>query len=322
MRNIFYILLCVVLFACGKEDSLDSQICLDDLYAIQDVPEDPVKHEIYNIYKEYGVPVYFNDTIGKILLKYDKDGNPVYQIEKLDLAWKYSSYEKMNYTYSYITDKKRQMEVLGWIREYLNNADKALYPFCFFIPDSIFRENLDNDEVIILEDLYLLGFRSLTMIGGNWKSGNEQKNLVNMKRSMVVQKINNFSNDLIDFKKVTDDNSYGHKYWNEVSDLIPKYYKCDVLDPEYAGRWTGEALRAKQVEARGYIGPLGFVMGAEMGNGLFTPWDKDEDIKCYVKVMLATPDTTFRKQWGIYPLVMEKYEVLYQIITEKLGVEL
>ena len=38
--------------------------------------------------------------------------------------------------------------------------------------------------------------------------------------------------------------------------------------------------------------------------------------------MLATQEETFRKQWGAYPLVMQKYEVLYKIITEKLGVEL
>jgi len=76
------------------------------------------------------------------------------------------------------------------------------------------------------------------------------------------------------------------------------------------------------VHARSIAGRFGFVMGSVFGNGLFTPRDTKEDVELYVKVMLATQEETFRKQWGAYPLVMQKYEVLYKIITEKLGVEL
>lgn len=54
---------------------------------LQDDPDDPVKHRIYEIYETYGIPVYFNDTIGRIFLKTDVHGQPVYQYEKLDLAW-------------------------------------------------------------------------------------------------------------------------------------------------------------------------------------------------------------------------------------------
>lgn len=51
--------------------------------------------------------------------------------------------------------------------------------------------------------------------------------------------------------------------------------------------------------------------------------DTQRYLECFVKVILATgSDEVFREQWGTYPLVMEKYEVLYEIITEKLGVEL
>ena len=56
---------------------------------------------------------------------------------------------------------------------------------------------------------------------------------------------------------------------------------------------------------------------------MFTPYDTQRDLECFVKVILATgSDEVFREQWGTNPLVMEKYEVLYEIITEKLGVEL
>ena len=323
MRKILYVLCCLAMIACGNEDTLESQIHFDDLYGIQDDPNDPVKHEIYNIYKEYGVPVYFNDTIGRIFLKTDVNGQPVYQIETLDLAWRYDYYEKSNYKYLYIKDADRQLEIISWIRNYLEASDKVLYPFCFFVTEAVQKEDLDNDEVSFIEDPYVLGFRTLTMVMENWEEGSEDTHLKEMKRSMVVQKINNYSNDLIDFKQVSDANWYGQKYWHELASDVSQYYNCSVLDPDYKGNLSGDALEAKRVEARGVAGRFGFVMGSDMfGNGLFTPWDTKEDVELYVKVMLATQEETFRKQWGAYPLVMQKYEVLYKIITEKLGVEL
>lgn len=322
MRTIFYILFCFALIACGKEGALDSQIRFDNLYTIQDDPDNPVKHEIYNIYEEYGVPVYFNDTIGKVFLKNNEDGQPIYQIEKLDLAWKYDSYEKIRYSYRYITESDRKLEILGLIRDYLDDADKPLYPFCFFVPDTVIKEDIENDDTELLDNTCLLGFRTLTMIMSNWEEGSEKKNLSNMKRSMVIQRINNYSNDLIDFQNVSDPNWYTSKWWSDLDSTIPSGYACDVLDPDYEGDLTGAELETEKEKARDIAGRFGFVMGAEFGDGMFTPYDVKEDLRCFVKVMLATPDKIFRQQWGTYPLVMEKYEVLYKIITEKLGVVL
>ena len=56
---------------------------------------------------------------------------------------------------------------------------------------------------------------------------------------------------------------------------------------------------------------------------MITTYDKKRDLECLVKVKMSNgSDEVYREQWGTYPLVMEKYEVLYEIITEKLGVEL
>ena len=323
MRRFIYICFCLLMIACSKESTLESRINLDELYVIQDDPDDPVKHRIYEIYETYGIPVYFNDTIGRIFLKTDVHGQPVYQYEKLDLAWGYDSYEKLEYHYQYITDPEKQLEVLTWIGQYLRDADKALFPFCFFVPESVTTKNLDNREVTELDQQFMIGFRTLTMIMGNWEGENPGDILLNMKRNMVTQKIKNYSEDLAYFNKVSDANWYGTKYWSEVDNTITTYWNCDVLNPDYTGSLTGEALEEQRVEARAVTGRFGFVMGDEWGGGLFTPYDTQRDLECFVKVILATgSDEVFREQWCTYPLVMEKYDVLYEIITEKLGVEL
>ena len=86
-------------------------------------------------------------------------------------------------------------------------------------------------------------------------------------------KIKNYSEDLAYFNKVSDANWYGTKYWSEVDNTITTYWNCDVLNPDYTGSLTGEALEEQRVEARAVTGRFGFVMGDEWGGGLFTPYD-------------------------------------------------
>lgn len=322
MRRLVYIYFWLMMIACSQEETLESRINLDELYTIQDDPDDPVKHRIYEIYDTYGIPVYFNDTIGRIFLKTDVHGQPVYQYEKIDLAWGYDSYAKLEYRYQYIIDPEKQLEILTWIEQYLKDAGKALFPFCFFVPESVTAKNMDNREVTEVDQQFMIGFRTLTMIMGNWTEGSPGDILLDMKRSMVTQKIKNYSEDLAYFNKVSDANWYGQKYWSDLDNTITRYWKCDVLNPDYTGYLTGEALETARIEARPITGRFGFVMGSEWGGGLFTPYDTQKDLDCFVKVILSVSDEVFRKQWGTCPLVMEKYEVLYRIITEKLGVEL
>ena len=69
MKNVIYLILSFLILGCEKENELTSKIELENLYEIKDDPTDPVKHRIYEIYSEYGVPVYFNDTMERFLSK-------------------------------------------------------------------------------------------------------------------------------------------------------------------------------------------------------------------------------------------------------------
>ena len=71
MRTIFYIVGCLLLLGCQKEDALESKIDYVNLYEITDSPEDSVQHLRYELYKNYNVSVYFTDTVGKYFLKND-----------------------------------------------------------------------------------------------------------------------------------------------------------------------------------------------------------------------------------------------------------
>lgn len=333
MRKLWYICFWLSLVACSQEDTLESRINLENLYAIQDDPNDPVKHRIFEIYDTYGIPVYFNDTIGKILLKTDINGQPVYRYEKLDLAWGFESFEQMTYRYEYETEPAEQQKALDWIEQYLKDCDKALYPFSFFVPASVTTISRNNDDTKKVEEVtvpFLIDFRTLTVIGKNCTEEETPTLVEDMKRNMVLQKIKHYEEDLAYFNVVSDENWYGNKWWHELNgtpglqDSIPKYWNCYVLDPNYPNYWgyPEEQLEKMRVEARAITGIFGFVMGDAQTPGANTPYDPNEDLVNFVKAILNSSDELFRKQWGSYPLVIEKYEILYKIITEKLGIKL
>ena len=74
-HSILYILLVFLAVACQKESEITSSIGFENLYEIKDDPTDSIQHKRYEIYQTYGVPVYFNDTIGKVFVKTDINGD-------------------------------------------------------------------------------------------------------------------------------------------------------------------------------------------------------------------------------------------------------
>ena len=152
MRNVvLYLLLALLVLGCEKESGLTSKIELEDLYAIKDDPSDPVKHRVYELYSKYGIPVYFNDTIGKIFVKKDVTGKDVYRYETLDLSWGFTSYSQLKYSYEYMTDPDEQLTALGIIEEYLELAAKPLHPFNFFVTKSAKTIDIKDEEKIYKE---------------------------------------------------------------------------------------------------------------------------------------------------------------------------
>lgn len=63
-RFLYVLFLSVLLTACDKEEDLTPSNLGKDWFTIED-SNDPVDGAIYQFYKETGIPVYYNDTIGQ-----------------------------------------------------------------------------------------------------------------------------------------------------------------------------------------------------------------------------------------------------------------
>ena len=144
MKHIFQylcLLLALPLFAaCSDEDDLTAQIDFTSPYLIEDDPNDPVQHEVYLLFKEYDVPVYFNDTIQTRRTGTDLQGRPVIQTETIDLNWNFQSHDanSVKYTFDYLTTQDEKLRALEFARKYLSLASKKMRPFCILLVDTLY----------------------------------------------------------------------------------------------------------------------------------------------------------------------------------------
>lgn len=337
MKNIIYLIFALLVLGCQKEDALKQEMEFENLYEIRDDPNDPVKHRVYEIYEKYGVPVYFNDTIGKYFIKNDIQGTPVYDYEKLDVGWGFMSYSGVKYRYEYLTDAEKQLKALDLVKDYLDLASRQLYPFNFFILQSVRTVDAKGQEEIYDKGKFLTEFRSL-VITGDWDEEVVQTSVEEVKRQMVKSRITNYKQQIVSFNSVSKLEWYNTTYVNidkkfyeplkdtayfEYEGKIPEYYLSSTAlkDGWYAEKeFTPEGLIKFRATVREKIGQFGFVSGAK-NNSADTP-STDYDLNAYVDEMLRYPKAEFKVLWGECPLVMKKYAILYDVIVNELGVSL
>lgn len=332
MRNVIYLVFAFLILGCGNEDELTSKIEIENLYGIQDDPSDPVKHRVFEMYSEYGIPVYFNDTIGRIFVKKDVTGKDVYRYETLDLAWGFTSYDRVTYDYEYMMDPDEQLKALDIIENYLKLAAKPLHPFNFFVTKSAKITDSNDKEEIYEKGAYTINYRTLLMTG-DWTDSQVENLPGEMVREMVKSKIVNYKDLLEAFNTISDPTWYG-EIW---SNLDPHYYDYvdgigqpkawftpSALSEDWylASYFTEEKLAEFRAAVRAAIGQLGFVNGDPSWGNVLSPSNNEKDLVLYITEMLRLSRDEFEELWGGCPLVMEKYEILYDIVANKLGVEL
>ena len=136
-----YILLIGLIAACQKEDDITPGIGYENLYVIQDDPNDPVQHKRYELYQTYGVPVFFNDTIGKVFVKMDINGDSIFHYELLDLNWTFNGDNSgsVSYQVTRLSDPDLQMKALQFAEIYLENSMPALYPYAMWLTEKCYE---------------------------------------------------------------------------------------------------------------------------------------------------------------------------------------
>lgn len=332
MKKWIYVLISLIVVACGK-DELTQNMTYENLYRIQDDPSDPVKHRVYELYEKFGVPVYFNDTIGKYYVKDDINGNPYYRYELLDLNWNFYSHniDKVRYEIFYQSDVSRQMSSLDFVDSLLNDLSEPLYPSIIFLTDEVFSYEYNNvkEEEVTTLIRYALLFRLAVFTGlPDMTMGARDSLRDNVVRSLVKQKISNYSKDLTKFYAVTKSDWYERKWKDELGTadlywygpaIFQEWVKKQLMEGnKWDAPWTEEQVEAERDRVRLEIGAFGFVGGDSM----FSPGSPSKDLDFFIAEAVGCDRAEFIRRWGNCPLVMKKYEILYEVLKTKLNYEL
>ena len=355
----FYICLACLAFACQKEDEITLGIGYENLYAIVDNPDDSIQHKRYELYTTYGVPVYFNDTIGKVFVTKDINGDSVFRYETLDLNWGFNNDNRGSVTYhvTRLTEPEQQMKALRFAEVFFQNSQPGLYPYALWLTESCYEISSSGAT----SKSMITRYRNLMFAGAqNLNEGNMQTEAVSYRNDIVKQKIQVYETELKAFHVVSKD--YRKRAWLEFypNEIRPYYstiypvwlewypvaleeewdpalpnwtYRRYMTTTPYGnnsndnfpmGVWTDEDFDNYVIYTRTLVGALGFVsyQVADPKDKKFTPYTEESDLDCYLVEMLKYPRKEFLERWGSCPLVLKKYEILYAIIRDKLGVEL
>lgn len=329
MKRLFYILIVLLVLSCEKEE-LTQRIIHENLYAIKDDPTDPVKHRIYELYEKYNVPIYFNDTVGKYFVKNDVNGNPYYRYEMLDYNWKFYSdnSNKVKYKYFYQTDPERQMISLEFTDRLLNEMSAPLRPYAIFLVDSVYYEEKDKGiKWLIMGSQFRLGmFAKLPDVTRLY-----QDSLIDQTvRGLISLKISNFQNELDKFHAVCKSEWYDREWKNDLGVdvgegpfIFTELRKKQLMQGTiWDAPWTEEQVETARKSTREAIGSYGFVGGGTASQQWFSPDDTGRDLDQYMTEILSCDREEFTRRWGSCPLVMKKYQLLYDLLKDKLDYEL
>ncbi|CDD82839.1 putative uncharacterized protein [Bacteroides sp. CAG:462] len=340
MKKISYLvclLACAAFCACEKEDALEAgKVDFSDPYVIADNPKDPIQHRRYEIYKKYGVPVFFNDTVQSEYIGEDAYGKPIYQYETLDLNWNFSTHTggDIVYHYTYLTDPAAQDSALNFAETYLSIASKKMQPFAMLLTRKT-RTNTSTPKDTIN---YLYNFRLLLL--SNMEDMNKLTKETMVARSrkmineMVLVRVQNYEKVAARFGSVSSTNNYYCRPWKELgttsqyttNSLLHTKNIYDAKWMDRYGRWvypeaTDGELDTIRMNIIDDIGQFGFICGDENTPFQDSP-TSEYDLKVFVTQLVDLGSEKFLKRYGRSPLVAEKYEILYEFITKELGVEL
>ena len=334
------ILFCMLalLAACDDSEHLSRKIDFTLPYVIEDNPNDPVQHERYLIYSEYGIPVYFNDTVQVSNIGNDFEGKPIYRYETLDLNWGFTTHSKQNtlYTYDYLTRQDEQLKGLEYVRVFLEESSTKMRPFCIFLVDTVTVKNLNNKKA--QQPKYVSGFRCLVLAQfRKFDDKSMRTNCTSILRDMCKSKILG-NNDLVSrFENISNADHFYNRPWLELgisettqdwfkkswmfspNSLYEKGYIEELMDVFSMEREEVEDARAAIMAD---IGNYGFISGFRSTPTKLSPKDVEEDLEYFIDTILEIGENEFRTRYGASSLVMEKYNIIADFITTDLGVQL
>lgn len=135
-----------ILAACSEDDFSEPLSVDKNWFVIQDDPNDELQHLTYEVYKNTGIPIFYNDTIGREERGTDAYGNPIIHYEILDPTYTLTSAN--TYTRYCVPDNRANVKLgIELLRDYvIPEIPAIIHVHSFLLVDSLCHDEYGEGE--------------------------------------------------------------------------------------------------------------------------------------------------------------------------------
>lgn len=289
------------LSACQKEETMDFPDYNKNWYVVEDTPSDSVSHAIYLFYKDFGIPVFTNDTIGT-QQRVDVFNHEYTHYETLTLNYSMggmasasSSPVVDNFTYA---NRANVPAFLRYIRQEIMPAlPKAIHIQSLFLVDQMTSSYFGSYAFKGLNTLVISNVSRLSTMDESEKKMMKGAIL----RSALTDYILNqdaYSSLLSNFYQISRSLSPTKDIYN-----MYKWYLNQYVTGADPNDWDHPTMQEV-----GFLGP-------DPRSTYYTPSSTWIDVNMYVEAALTYNQDEFTQLYGTYPYIMQKYTIIHNIIN-------
>jgi len=310
MNKYYSIFLCVLALCCWQcNDNDDAEPSgADRNWYVISPSDDPLDGLIYEVYREKYVPIFYNDTIGREK-RIDKFGQEWTYYEILDPNYTIESvHANVNYVLS--GDREKLKTGVEFLRdEVLGRLPEIVQPKCFLLVDSVFLYGGGEFDWQIDWRLGVM-YRGAgcTLIGIDTLNHMSTSGRIDLVYDIISEEIGAY----LKYHHSDSLNTF-YKYSNAtISTGAYGVVICDYMSdsPGYGDDWK-------------YWYEYGFLSYDELSDfwinddfwgSKYTTPSQAQDVRDFVVAIITMTDTEFEAEYGEYPVVMRKYELLKDLV--------
>lgn len=302
MKYIIPFLLATFLIACGKDDKITPSKGETNWLVLED-SDDPIDHLRYRIFEEFGIPVYYNDTIGSE--------------ERESMSGAYTYYERLQVFYNpggattngrfVLVKEKNNVEP---VLEFLRNKMLPQIPEGFYIPSLLLVDSIYLPAVTQaykgLNTIACAGvsdFAKMDEAEMSWWQGAVMSAILSGR--LLGEEIEWLEKHF--FAKTLSVNSGARMY-----SATTKY---QVSHGNVLGLLIQKGTIKEADATLGYCGFLNHRNSTKPESKAYVP-TREGDVQQFCETIFALTAEEFEARWGEYPVVMAKYEAMKEKLQE------
>ncbi len=322
-----------VFTACSKEnEDLTPSFADRDWYKLED-SDDAVDHAFYELFQTYGVPVYYNDTIGREDRGLSREGERMIHYEVLDIAYWITSRTpnaalySLNKKYLENGDKSQLLDAAEFLGEYVfPYLKKSRYPMSFLLVDSIVN-NLSDARAQHVFNSY--NAMTTTLIGGIDRIGEMSESEKRLLAGYVMAEL--YVYDIKNNEAYM--NLFTEFFDSSVGSTGQSLYGNKRGTSSNSALSTSYLLPAKEWLTYGFLRfnptQLIYLLAERVGSKVETNYDlstmdtkligytfplREQDLYEYMARVLAGDDEAFESEYADYPKVLKKYNLMKTLL--------